>query len=36
MGPTAGEKMRKDVEGGWPYLLELYSKHAAHDQEQKS
>jgi hypothetical protein len=25
MGP-AGEKMRKDVDGGWPTLLDLYAK----------
>jgi uncharacterized protein YndB with AHSA1/START domain len=26
MGPAAGEKMRKDVDGGWPTLLDLYAK----------
>ena len=29
MGGAAGEKMRKDVDGGWPHLLELYAQHAA-------
>jgi len=26
---TAGEKMRKDVDGGWPQLLDLYAKEAS-------
>ena len=30
---TAGEKMRKDVDGGWPHLLDLYAQHAATKQE---
>ncbi|HYX73507.1 MAG TPA: SRPBCC family protein [Steroidobacteraceae bacterium] len=29
MGAAAGEKMRKDVDGGWPRLLDLYAQHAA-------
>jgi uncharacterized protein YndB with AHSA1/START domain len=29
MGAAAGEKMRKDVDGGWPHLLDLYAQHAA-------
>ncbi len=29
MGAAAGEKMRKDVDGGWPHLLELYAKDAS-------
>ena len=29
MGAEAGEKMRKDVDGGWPTLLELFSRQAA-------
>jgi uncharacterized protein YndB with AHSA1/START domain len=29
MGVAAGEKMRKDVDGGWPGLLELYAKNVA-------
>ncbi len=29
MGAAAGEKMRKDVDGGWPYLLDLYAKNAS-------
>ena len=28
MGAVAGEKMRKDVDGGWPHLLDLYAQHA--------
>jgi uncharacterized protein YndB with AHSA1/START domain len=28
MGPTDGEKMRKDVDGGWPGLLALFAKAA--------
>jgi uncharacterized protein YndB with AHSA1/START domain len=26
MGAAAGEKMRKDVDGGWPALLDLYAE----------
>jgi uncharacterized protein YndB with AHSA1/START domain len=29
LGAAAGEKMRKDVDGGWPYLLDLYARDAA-------
>jgi uncharacterized protein YndB with AHSA1/START domain len=29
MGAQAGEKMRNDVNGGWPTLLELFAKSAA-------
>jgi len=29
MGASEGEKMRKDVDGGWPGLLELYAKSMA-------
>jgi len=29
MGAAAGEKMRKDVDGGWPTLLELFMRQAA-------
>ena len=29
LGAAGGEKMRKDVDGGWPYLLDLYAKDAA-------
>jgi hypothetical protein len=29
MGASAGEKMRQDVDGGWPALLELFARHAA-------
>ena len=28
MGAEGGEKMRKDVNGGWPGLLEAFKKHA--------
>ena len=28
MGAEAGEKMRKDVDGGWPGLLEQFKQHA--------
>jgi uncharacterized protein YndB with AHSA1/START domain len=28
MGAEAGEKMRKDVDGGWPGLLERFKQHA--------
>ncbi|HLQ90055.1 MAG TPA: hypothetical protein VK148_08480, partial [Xanthobacteraceae bacterium] len=28
MGAEAGEKMRKDVDGGWPKLLEFYKQQA--------
>jgi len=29
LGVAAGEKMRKDVDGGWPTLLELFAREAA-------
>ena len=29
MGAAAGETMRKDVDGGWPTLLELFAKEAS-------
>jgi len=29
MGATAGEKMRKGVDGGWPHLLALYAQHTS-------
>jgi uncharacterized protein YndB with AHSA1/START domain len=29
MGAAGGEKMRKDVDGGWPALLDLYAQNAA-------
>ncbi|HEV3180908.1 MAG TPA: SRPBCC family protein [Steroidobacteraceae bacterium] len=29
MGATAGEKMRQQVDGGWPALLDLFAKQAA-------
>ena len=28
MGVAAGEKVRKDVDGGWPALLELFGREA--------
>ena len=28
MGAEGGEKMRKDVDGGWPGLLEAFKQHA--------
>ena len=28
LGAEGGEKMRKDVNGGWPALLEAFKKHA--------
>ncbi len=28
MGAEGGEKMRKDVDGGWPSLLSLFQNHA--------
>ena len=28
MGAEAGESMRKDVDGGWPRLLETFKQHA--------
>jgi uncharacterized protein YndB with AHSA1/START domain len=29
LGASGGEKMRKDVDGGWPTLLELFAQQAA-------
>jgi len=29
MGRAGGEKMRKDVDGGWPALLDLYARSAS-------
>jgi uncharacterized protein YndB with AHSA1/START domain len=29
MGPAAGEKMRKDVDGGWPKLLDLFAQETS-------
>jgi uncharacterized protein YndB with AHSA1/START domain len=29
MGAAGGDKMRKDVDGGWPTLLELFAQQAA-------
>jgi uncharacterized protein YndB with AHSA1/START domain len=29
MGATPGEKMRQQVDGGWPALLDLFAKQAA-------
>jgi hypothetical protein len=28
LGAEGGEKMRKDVDGGWPGLLELFKREA--------
>ena len=30
---TTGEKMRKDVDGGWPLLLDLYAKEASRQEK---
>ena len=35
LGAASGEKMRTDVDGGWPHLLELYARDASR-REQKS
>ena len=32
LGAQGGEKMRKDVDGGWPTLLELFAKEAAREE----
>jgi len=29
MGKEGGEKMRRDVEGGWPVRLEIYAREVA-------
>ena len=34
MGAAAGEKMRKDVDGGWPHLLDLYARDASRMENQ--
>jgi len=34
MGAAAGEKMRKDVDGGWPHLLDLYAQNASREEKQ--
>ena len=31
MGPTSGEKMRRDVDGGWPALLELFARETSQE-----
>ena len=31
LGAQGGEKMRKDVDGGWPGLLEVFAKEAARE-----
>ena len=31
LGAQGGEKMRNDVDGGWPTLLELFAKEAARE-----
>ena len=31
LGPAAGEKMRTDVDGGWPTLLELFAARAGQE-----
>jgi len=36
MGTAAGEKMRKDVDGGWPSLLDLYAKNASTREEKRA
>jgi uncharacterized protein YndB with AHSA1/START domain len=36
MGAAPGEKMRKDVDGGWPSLLDLYAKHASTREEKRA
>ncbi len=33
LGAAAGEKMRKDVDGGWPYLLDLYAKDISREEK---
>ena len=36
MGAAAGEKMRNDVNGGWPRLLDLYAKDASIREEKRA
>lgn len=31
LGAAAGEKMRKDVDGGWPALLDLFAREASQE-----
>ena len=33
LGAAAGEKMRKDVDGGWPALLELYAQDVSREEK---
>jgi uncharacterized protein YndB with AHSA1/START domain len=33
LGAVAGEKMRKDVDGGWPALLELYAQDVSREEK---
>jgi uncharacterized protein YndB with AHSA1/START domain len=33
LGVAAGEKMRKDVDGGWPYLLDLYGREISREEK---
>ena len=35
MGAAAGGKMRKDVDGGWPALLDLYAQDAARKEQDR-
>jgi uncharacterized protein YndB with AHSA1/START domain len=35
MGAAGGEKMRKDVDGGWPHLLDLYAKNASRKEQDR-
>lgn len=36
MGAALGEKMRKDVDGGWPRLLDLYARDASTREEKRA
>jgi uncharacterized protein YndB with AHSA1/START domain len=33
LGAAAGEKMRKDVDGGWPAILDLYAKNVSREEK---
>jgi len=33
LGAAAGEKMRKDVDGGWPAILDLYAKDVLREEK---
>ena len=33
LGAAAGEKMRKDVDGGWPALLDIYAKDVLREEK---